>query len=273
MLGKLLKYEIKDTARIIPFLYLITIIFSALSFISKKLDLGWITITSSFLLIVVGIAVVIITFVVIVIRFSRNLYSNEGYLMFTLPVKPQLLLVSKTVVAFSWIIISLIILTGALFVGMYGFGFDFNELAKNIAEFEKYGLGNIFCLLIPMILLLVIYLIAQIFFSITVANRPAFHGLGTAAGFLVFLATYTILQVVNSVLAIFIPLSVEVNLVGNVSASLSSKNMLGFIMQSMDGNEPTTIIIGLGGYIFEVIITFVLFYMTGRMMNKKVSLK
>ncbi len=45
----------------------------------------------------------------IVLRFHKNLYSNEGYLMFTLPVKPQMLLASKTIVAFSWIIISFIV--------------------------------------------------------------------------------------------------------------------------------------------------------------------
>ena len=109
MLRKLLKYEFKDTATVIPFLYLITLLFAAMVFTGKQLRIGWLIGASSGILILVGIAVVILTFVVIAMRFNRNLYSNEGYLMFTLPVKPQILLGSKTIVALSWLIISFIV--------------------------------------------------------------------------------------------------------------------------------------------------------------------
>jgi len=273
MLRKLLKYEIKDTARVIPFFYLITVLFAAMAFISKKIGLGWFTTTSSIILLIIGIAVVIITFAIIVMRFYRNLYSNEGYLMFTLPVKPQLLLVSKTIVAFSWIIISFIVFIGALFISLYSFGVDISEFTNIMSEFKKYGLEKVAFLLIPMMLLSIIYLISQIFFSITVANRPAFNGMGAGAGFLVYLATYMILQIVQAVITIFIPLSLEINLVGKVSASLSSKNMFGYLLESIKGIEPSSVTIGLGGYLFVVIMVCVLFFLTGRMMEKKVSLR
>jgi len=273
MLSKLLKYEIKDTARVIPFLYLITVFFAVMSLTANKLNLGWLTSTSSAILIFVGIAVVIITFVIIVMRFYRNLYSNEGYLMFTLPVKPQLFLVSKTIVAFSWLIISFAIFIGALFVGMYGLGVGSSELTNIMSELKKYGLEKTIFLLIPMMLLSILYLLSQIFFAITVANRPAFQGIGAAASFLVFLATYVILKIVESIASIFVPFSLELNLVGKVSTSLSTKNMFGYLLESMKGIEPNSLTIGLGGYVFEVIMVCVLFYLTGRMMNRKVSLR
>ena len=127
MLAKLLKFEFKETARIIPFLYLITMFFAAVSLIASWLKLSFIKTTSSSILIFVGIAVFIITFVIIAVRFYSNLYSNEGYLMFTLPVKPQKLLASKIIAAFCWIMVSLAVFIGAAFLGMYFLGIDLNE--------------------------------------------------------------------------------------------------------------------------------------------------
>jgi hypothetical protein len=273
MLSKLLKYEFKDTARIIPFFYLIIVIFSIMAVTAKQINIQWFIVTSSILLIVMGGSLVIITFVVIVMRFYKNLYSNEGYLMFTLPVKPQQLLASKVIVAFTWIITSFIVFIGALCVSLYSLGVDSSELTIIIDEFKKYGLEKAIFIIIPLILLSILYLLSQIFFSITVANRPALHGMGIGAGFLVFFVSYVILQILHSLATVFVPLSLEINLVGNGSVTLSNKNMFGFLLDSMKGVEPTSMTIGLGGYLFVVIMVCVLFYMTGRMMKNKVSLR
>lgn len=273
MLGKLLKYEFKDTARVIPFFYLITLFFSAITLIARQIGLEWFKITSSILLILVGSTVVIITFVVIVMRFYKNLYSNEGYLMFTLPVKPQLLLVSKTIAAFTWMVISLIFLIGTILVSLYCLGVSSSDLSEMMSELKKYGFEKTIFLIIPLVFLSIMFLLSQIFFAITVANRPAFQNMGVGAAFLVYLATYVVLKIVDSVIAIFAPFSIELNIVGNVSASLSTKNMFGYLIDSIKGIEPSSIQIGLGGFVFEVIMACVLFYITGRMMNKKVSLR
>ncbi|WP_242834975.1 hypothetical protein [Ruminiclostridium cellobioparum] len=49
--------------------------------------------------------------------------------------------------------------------------------------------------------------------------------------------------------------------------------MFGFILETVKGSEPTGIVIGLGGYVFEIVMVCVLFYVTSRMMKNKVSLK
>ena len=273
MLRKLLKYEIKDTARFIPFFYLIAVLFAVMALIAKQIGIDWFKVTSSIVLILVGISIVIITFVIIVIRFYKNLYTNEGYLMFTLPVKPQKLLASKTIVAFSWIIISFIVSIGSVCVSLFCLGVDYSEFEKIINELEKYGLDKVIYLIIPLMCLSIIYLLSQIFFAITVANISAFHKIGGGAAFLVFLATYVGLQIVQTVASIFVPLSIQLNITDKISASLSTKNMLGFMLESIKGVEPTNLIIGLGGYVFVIIMVCVLFYLTGRMMNKKVSLR
>ncbi|ACL76265.1 ABC transporter permease [Ruminiclostridium cellulolyticum] len=274
MLGKLLKYEVKDTSRIIPFFYAITAVLAGLSLLSGKLELGWFKVTSSVLLLLVGIAVFVVTLVVICMRFYKNLYSNEGYLSFTLPLKPHLHLISKAIVSFIWMILSVLICLGAFYVALYGLGVDGEIWSSVLDEIERYGMGNYIYLIIPMVCLSILYLMSQIYFSITLANRPQFHNMGPAgASILLFLATNVALQIVETIITIIIPLSVNVNLSGSLDISLTTQNMVGFLVENINNQNPSSIVIGLGGYIFDIIMICVLFYLTGRMMNKKVSLR
>ncbi len=272
MLIKLLKYEFKDTARIIPLFYLVTLIFAGMVLLAKTLDIGWFRMTTSFLLLLLGIAVAVVTLVVIVMRFYKNLYSNEGYLMFTLPVKPHLLLASKGITAFCWMILSYCVSICSLFISLYGFGLT-NELSAIQGELKKYGLENSLYLIIPLVILATVYLLSQIYFSITISNISMFNNLGPASAFLVFIVTYVVMQIIESLFTIFTPFSVEINLVGNIQASLTTKNMFGYLVDSIKGSEPTNVILGLGGYTFEVVAVVILFFIISRTMKNKVSLK
>ncbi|EGD48562.1 putative ABC transporter, peremase protein [Ruminiclostridium papyrosolvens DSM 2782] len=274
MLGKLFKYEIKDTSRLIPFFYLITAVMAGLSLLSGKLELGWFKATSSVLLLLVGISVFVVTLVVICMRFYKNLYSNEGYLSFTLPLKPHLHLVSKAIVSFGWMLLSVIISMGAIFVALYGLGVDGKMWASALDEIERYGMGKYMYAFIPMICLAILYLMSQIYFSITLANSPKFHNIGAAgASILLFFVTNIVLRIVETILTIIIPFSLFVNISGSVDISLTAHNMVGYLIDNFNNTNPSNMVIGLGGYTFDVIMIFVLFYITGRIMNKKVSLR
>ncbi len=272
MLNKLLKYEFRDTARTIPLFYLVSLIFAGLVLLAKLLNIEWFQMTTSIVLLLLGIAVSIITFVIIIIRFYKNLYSNEGYLMFTLPVKPGLLLASKSIAAFFWIILSYCVTAGAFFISIYGLGVA-GELTFAMNELKSSGAGKILYLFIPAIVLATLYLLGQIYFAVTMANMPAFQSIGIAAAFLVFIAANIILQIVEAMFTIFVPFSVEVGFAENISASLTSKTMFGYILERIKGPEPTGVVIGLGGYVFEVLMVCILFYVTSRMIKNKVSLK
>lgn len=274
MLGKLFKYEIKDTSRLIPFFYLITAVMAGLSLLSGKLELGWFKATSSVLLLLVGISVFVVTLVVICMRFYKNLYSNEGYLSFTLPLKPHLHLVSKAIVSFGWMLLSVIISMGAIFVALYGLGVDGKMWASALDEIERYGMGKYMYAFIPMICLAILYLMSQIYFSITLANSPKFHNIGAAgASILLFFVTNIVLRIVETILTIIIPFSLSVSISGSVDISLTAHNMVGYLIDNFNNPNPSNMVIGLGGYTFDVIMVFVLFYITGRIMNKKVSLR
>ncbi|WP_027621401.1 hypothetical protein [Acetivibrio clariflavus] len=113
MLNKLFKYEIKATARIFIPLYITLIIFSIINKIFNILSVeyginfnkltGFIRLFIYFGLIV---GILVITLVVQIQRFYKSLLGDEGYLMFTLPVKPWQHILSKLFTSMIWIVIS-----------------------------------------------------------------------------------------------------------------------------------------------------------------------
>lgn len=137
MLGKLLKYELKSTSRLFGVIYLVILVLSLVIGISGRSFFQEILVVNSYgdnyvaakgisfviMLIVYFIfvfALAVITFVVILERFYKNLLRGEGYLMHTLPVPTWMLVASKTISAFIWnilggavVILSLIIIASS----------------------------------------------------------------------------------------------------------------------------------------------------------------
>ena len=102
MLRKLIKYEFRATARVMLPLYLVTIVLALLTRgASLWLELATADMTMGesilgFLAGLVAVAFVLAllaTFIVAVVlavfRFRKNLLTDEGYVMFTLPVPPH----------------------------------------------------------------------------------------------------------------------------------------------------------------------------------------
>ncbi len=109
MLGKLLKYEIKATGRIFLPLFLALLVFAAITrFISFTGPEKWNTPTMISMAIYIAImtGMFVMTFIMMIQRFYKNLLSDEGYLTHTLPVKPWKHIVSKLLVSMMWIVAS-----------------------------------------------------------------------------------------------------------------------------------------------------------------------
>mgnify|MGYP006988889638 CR=1 FL=1 len=56
------------------------------------------------------VAAVVMTVVLMVSRFYRNLLRNEGYLMFTLPVSAHALVWSKLIVSLVWFLLTALLI-------------------------------------------------------------------------------------------------------------------------------------------------------------------
>lgn len=65
------------------------------------------------------------TVIYFLFRFYKNFYTDEGYLMHTLPVKPSQLILSKALVMFIWSVIAtlVVVLSGMILLGCFATSF------------------------------------------------------------------------------------------------------------------------------------------------------
>lgn len=115
MLGKLFKYEIKATARLFMPLYLTILVFAVINrFFIPMYNLdeksptlyNMASTISVFIYAALLAGLVLMTLIVMIQRFYKNLLGDEGYLMFTLPVQTWMHILSKLIISMLWTIIS-----------------------------------------------------------------------------------------------------------------------------------------------------------------------
>ncbi len=137
---KLLKYEWKACARTCLPLYGVLILMSLISrilyVIPKNASLDFmLPAISSMLYMGVMMAAFVVTAVILIQRFYKNLLGSEGYLMFTLPVTVSQHLFSKTIIAVVMIALSGI--AAFLSIGIFAdmsFGTLFIDMIKGVAR-------------------------------------------------------------------------------------------------------------------------------------------
>ena len=111
MLGKLMKYDMKSMSRAFIPMWILAPVISLLLSVSIRSAIEWtdnpllsgmINAGSSILMIITGllfaaalVGLLIMTIMFVIQRFWNGLLKEEGYLMFTLPVKVWELIVSK----------------------------------------------------------------------------------------------------------------------------------------------------------------------------------
>ena len=145
MLKKLLKYEFQATARFFLPLYLLLIVLALLTrltmsvtFESNPVLKNYLVDIPSFLLsFAYGaglLSIGLVTLLLVVQRFYKNLLGREGYLMFTLPVTPVQLLWSKLLAALVWAAASTLAVIVSLFV-LFADGNVFYLLGEMFSSF------------------------------------------------------------------------------------------------------------------------------------------
>lgn len=164
MLGKVLKYEIKATARILLPFYPVIIILSLLNklFFQVLDNNPYMQIPSAitmFIYVFLIIAMFVVTFIVMLQRFYKNLLGEEGYLSFTLPVKPATHIFSKLVTSVMWYIASGIVTLISIFIMLPSYEI-FTVLPKQYPIFvqkftEGFGMSPIWVFIPFLIALLV----------------------------------------------------------------------------------------------------------------------
>lgn len=125
MLGKLIKYDLKSINRLAVPMSGIALIMAILGTLALKVvvnaqDASAIPIALCTLCVVASFVAIfaytVVVWILLLHRFYTNMYTDEGYLTFTLPVKPKLLIISKLITAVIWSLISLLVVLLSVFI-------------------------------------------------------------------------------------------------------------------------------------------------------------
>lgn len=208
MLNKLLKHEFKATARLILPLYLVLIVLTIVERIALSIDfkgaLGVIPGFATFAYVLSIVAIAVVSYVIIILRFYRNLMTDEGYLMFTLPVKPSELINSKLLISMLWNLISFLLIAASLFgvfINQESYGLFKDGIRMILSEISKeFGPYNMTLLTVELIALIMIGLINNILIIYaSIAIGQLFNGHKVLGSFASYIGISTVLQIIISV--------------------------------------------------------------------------
>lgn len=223
MLGKLLKYEIKATGRTFLPLYLalivLTIITKLLLFIAipdsvfvstegSKFDIPLgISMTVYFTII---IALSVLTLIVIIQRFYKNLLTDEGYLMFTLPVQTSKLVLSKLIVGLMWTFVCGIAVALSIFILAIG-NISVMEITQGINMFysdfqNQFGVSPNMLIWEVSILMIVDIVASILMIYVSIAIGQLFRQHRIMAAFGAYIGISVVLQIFATLLAALVPI-------------------------------------------------------------------
>lgn len=272
MLGKLLKYEIKSTARIFLPIYGLIIALALLNkvFISnnsfsyaENYNQGLkIAATISMMTYVAFIvALFVVTLVMLIRRFYRNLLGDEGYLSFTLPVKVHSHIDAKLITTFMWEVLSLIVSAFSIFImtinsstvqGFSKFCMEVSNLFATSGAIASQLLIEIIIILIASIMLCTL----QIYASIVIGNLSSKHKM--LAGFGAFVGFGIVQQIISSTVFNNIIYNFTFSMNHGASTIASLYAIRSFLLALI---------------IFDLIFSVIFYFITDWMLQKKLNLE
>ncbi len=268
MLGKLLKYELKATSRVFIPLYIAILVVSIVNGLSLNLEILNIQGLATIVLMCLFISLFVITIVVTIQRFNKNLLKDEGYLMFTLPVSSKHLVLSKYLTSLIWTFLSFVVaflsFTIIFMIPTYKY-FDFsyfinefNLLFSNMLNLNI--LGQFLKIILLMIISYTIF-IFNVYLALSVGQLPIFNRFRNVSSFIGFLVINLLISYAQNIVSLFVnDASVNIEAIDNVNYSIDS------ISSIVSKGLNVAIII-------NIIIILVLFFATSYILNKKLNLE
>lgn len=268
MLGKLLKYELKATSRVFIPLYIAILVVSIVNGLSLNLEILNIQGLATIVLMCLFISLFVITIVVTIQRFNKNLLKDEGYLMFTLPVSSKYLVLSKYLTSLIWTFLSFVVaflsFTIIFMIPTYKY-FDFsyfinefNLLFSNMLNLNI--LGQFLKIILLMIISYTIF-IFNVYLALSVGQLPIFNRFRNVSSFIGFLVINLIISYAQNIVSLFVnDASVNIEAIDNINYAISS----------------VTSIVSKGlniAIVINIIIILVLFFATTYILDKKLNLE
>lgn len=265
MLAKLIKHEWKAVAKLLLIIHIalfgMAVIGKLLLSIKPLQEVSVLWTMLLFVYIISTIAVGIGTHIFLAVRFYKNMYTDEGYLSFTLPVKPWEHLFAKLFVAITWIIIDLAVILGSVLI------LNMHKGLGGEIEGAMTGLGTTVTFLgMPPVLfgiqlvitgfLSLIMTVLMYYFSISIGQLAKTHKL--VASVVTFVVTFNLVRIVTTL----------IDVVAMVIMTAMGENI-----ESMSG---VTAFYGkvMGVTVVEILVLSVIFWcVCNYIMSKKLNLE
>lgn len=246
MLGKLFKYEGLAAARILLPLYGAIVLLTGMTigfFHILPKNAGITLPTALFIittaLFVLGlVAVCIVTFCLSLVRFYKNLLSDEGYLTHTLPVSTGSKLFVHIATAVFWMTVSILMVCVLLFLLFLSIDPEhtINTLRLIMQDLQSEmnpSKAIVMLELIPLYLLSVVTLFLQFFAALTVGASIGSGKHKILNAVLVYLVIYVVRNIVGTLILVIPPISVTMTDTGfgvHISEFAAANMVLGAVM-------------------------------------------
>lgn len=278
MLGRLFKYELKATSKVLVPIYIAFIAITIISRVSIDLQVDegslWSFINGMglFVFIISAITMFVATAIVIIWRFYRNTSSDEGYLLFTLPVKVDYIIISEFLCALIWGFLMSVFAVLGIFLMIFNRNVD-----DNIINFSYFG--NILSSLTADGIKAIFYLFLDILISTFQEIMSIYCAISLASLFnkhrLIFSATFYIgLLIVVNAFAILIMNIVEKIFPSGVYNAYSEDISFSDIVTSWNTNVAPIInsVVSIVDWVFLVVVISIEYIIIRKILSKNLNI-
>lgn len=278
MLGRLFKYELKATSKVLVPIYIAFIAITIISRVSIDLQVDegslWSFINGMglFVFIISAITMFVATAIVIIWRFYRNTSSDEGYLLFTLPVKVDYIIISEFLCALIWGFLMSVFAVLGIFLMIFNRNVD-----DNIINFSYFG--NILSSLTADGIKAIFYLFLDILISTFQEIMSIYCEISLASLFnkhrLIFSATFYIgLLIVVNAFAILIMNIVEKIFPSGVYNAYSEDISFSDIVTSWNTDVAPIInsVVSIVDWVFLVVVISIEYIIIRKILSKNLNI-
>jgi len=288
MFGRLLKYELKATSRVIPFAFLISFLFAIFHFLLSRF-LGDLAVGASFAFLVLALVTqFIIVWVMLAVRYYKSMYGAEAYLTHTLPTSSTSIFWSKFLVAFGWFFVSVVYIA-AMVAGLFAnlmqmLKVNMDELGGGFEMFLRFlgipvsGWGLVLVLLFFALTVSLGSLIT-LYFAVTAGSTSVFGSMGMGGPVIMYILVYIGQQILGIFAGLLIPISLKMNFVedfaNHILGGVMSWELVfeSTMLSWFSGNGNAGQLFPLGSYILNPIIYTSMILITVYLVKRKTSLR
>lgn len=199
---KLMKFELKCTYRSFGLVY--AVILAASFFLTPNSNGSQ---AAMILSLIYGIAIgtlVVMIFVTVIRNYYTSMFQKQGYLTQTLPVKSYELITSKLLIAYFWIVVSiLVIILSTFIIAFKANNANFNDILELLRQILKASMDRDFWLIIGYCIVMPIESILLFYLTMTAVHTKFVRKHRVLAGIvLYFVINYAVNFVTDTVLSL-----------------------------------------------------------------------